>query len=42
MALELRNDRVATEPLVAEQLRRIRIRASGLFAVLNRGEQTVR
>jgi hypothetical protein len=35
MALELRDDRVAAEPLVTEQLRRIRIRASRLFAVLN-------
>jgi hypothetical protein len=42
MALELRNYRVAAEPLVAEQLRRIRIRASGLFAILNRGKRAVR
>ena len=39
MALELRDDRVTAEAIVAEQFRRIRIRAPGLFAILDRSKR---
>jgi hypothetical protein len=42
MALELRDDRVAAGRIIAEPLRRIRVRAPGLVAILDRSKRAVR